>query len=440
MMRRVGFGLAVAMMFGALIGASAASAADKPKDEAAIKAPPLLQQAGVLCTVTDSRTIVKDGVLGDGVPASIYEVACQEGLGQVVIARAKAPLVQTLDCLLADQPGVDGKPSKLACKLPANQDPKASFGPVLSKLGRDCPVASARAIGATASQTVYEVACQGGAGYVVMLPKSADAKASANPCIGYDELEGAGAKCTLTTREQREAAIQALATSGGKPCTVKGHHFIGTTADHSDYLEIACAEGKGYMLQTDNAGKFKAEIDCVEASGIAGGCTLTDTRAAQTEQNGVYAKLAKKAGFNCDVSKYAAFAVNQPGLDVVELQCGNRPDGGVGIFPASGVPRVLDCIRSQTEGYHCTYTKDADIYPALYAQLKAKGKPSCVVSGARGLGRTKEGEEFVEVACADGGPGWVLDYPAGADQPGTLMNCAQAATIGGCQLPTNVKK
>lgn len=438
MLRPFGLGLAILAMVGALCGATAAAAADK--DDAAVKAPPLLQQAGVACTVTAARTIVKDGVLGDGVPASIYEVACQEGLGQVVIARAKAPLVQTLDCLLADQPGVDGKPSKLACKLPANADPKAAFGPVLSKLGRDCAVANARGVGSTAAQTVYEVACQSGPGYIVMIAKAADGASSANPCIGYDELSGAGVKCTLTTPEQREAAIQDLAKAGGKPCAVKGHHFVGTTSDHSDYLEIACTDGKGYMLETDAGGKFKAEIDCGQAAGIAGGCTLTDTRAAQTEQNNLYAKLAKKAGFNCDVSKYAAFAVNQPGVDVVELQCGNRPDGGVGIFPATGAPRVLDCIRSQTEGYHCTYTKDADIYPALYAQLKAKGKPSCVVSGARGLGRTKEGEEFVEVACADGGPGWVLDYPAGADQPGTLMNCAQAASIGGCQLPTNVKK
>jgi len=437
MMRPVGLGLAVAMMFGALIGVSAASAA--PKDNSAVEAPPLVQAKGIPCTITATRTIVKDATMADGATAAFYEVACQDGLGYVMISRSKDPKVQDEDCMLANQPGPDGKPGKLACTLPANADPKASFGPAMAKLGRDCTVDGARAIGTTPTHGVYEVACQGGAGYIVMLPATADGKASANPCVGYDEVN-AGTKCALTTPEQREARIGQLAAAGGKPCTVKGHRFVGTTSDHSDYLEVACAEGKGYMLQTDNGGKFKAEIDCVEASGIAGGCTLTDTRAAQTEQNGVYASLAKKAGFNCAVSKYAAFAVNKPGMEVVELQCGNRPDGGVGIFPATGAPRVLDCIRSQTEGYHCTYTKDEDVYPVLYAQLKAKGKPSCVVSGARGLGRTAEGEEFVEVACADGGPGWVLDYPANSDQPGTLMNCAQAATIGGCQLPTNVKK
>jgi hypothetical protein len=432
-------GLAIAALIGALVGSSAAAAADKDKDTSAAEVPALIQEKGIPCTMTASRTIVKGATMSDGSTASIYEVACQEGLGQVIISRNKDPKIQTEDCLQADVPGADGKPSKLACKLPANADPKAAFTPVMTKLGRDCAVANARPIGSTATEGVYEIACQQGAGYIVMLPKAAGAETSANPCIGYDELENATTKCQLTTPEQRAAALDQLIAAGGKPCTVAKHHFIGTTADHSDYIEVACSSGKGYVLQTDNAGKFKAEIDCALASGIAGGCTLTDARAAQTEQNGVYTKLAKKAGFNCDVAKYAAFASDKPDVDVVELQCSNRPDGGVGIFPASGNARVLDCIRAQIEGYRCSFTQESALYPALYAQLQAKGKSSCQVNGARPVGRTKEGEEFVEVACADGGPGWVLDYPPNAATPSTLLNCAQAAGVGGCQLPTNVK-
>ena len=437
MMRTFGLAVAIAAMFGASMGASAVAAA--PKDTSAVDAPPIVQQAAVPCTITGTRTIVKGGQMPDGATASFYEVSCQEGMGYVVISRTKAPLVQSVDCLAASTPGADGKPSMIACKLPANAAPSTALTATLTKIGRDCAVDKAREVGTTPTQTVYEVSCPGGAGYILLVARTAGATTSANPCIGYDEI-GGDMKCTLTTPEQRDALVNQLVAAGGKPCTVKGKHFIGTTSDHSDYLEVACSEGKGYMLQTDNAGKFKAMLDCGQAAGIAGGCTLTDARAAQTEQNAVYTKLAKKAGFNCDVSRYAAFAVTAPGLDVVELQCGNRPDGGVGVFPASGANRVFDCIRSQVEGYHCTYTKDDAVYGGLYAQLKAKGKPSCVVSGARGLGRTKEDEQFVEVACADGGPGWVLDYPPNSDTPGTLLNCAQAAAIGGCKLPTNVKK
>jgi hypothetical protein len=440
MMRPFGLGLAVALLIGALVGASAASAApkDKDKDTSAVDAPPLVQQSGVPCTIAATRTIDK-GLLSDGATATFYEVACQEGMGYVLIARNKAPLVQTEDCLIASQPAVDGKPNKLACKLPANLNPSASLAPAIAKTGRDCTIDKARPIGQSPTHFIYEVSCQGGAGYILQIPHLGAGDPAANPCIGYDEASTA-VKCTLTTPDQRNATFNTLLASGGKPCTLKAKHFVGTTPTHSDYIEVACNEGKGYVLEIDKAGKLKAEIDCAQAGGIAGGCTLTDSRAAQTEQNGVYTRLAKKAGFNCDVAKYAAFAVDKPGLDVVELQCANRPDGGVGLFPATGDAHVLDCIRSQTEGYRCSYTPDTAVYPALNEQLKAKGKTSCVVSGARGMGRTAQGEDFVEVACADGGPGWVLDYPAGAIQPGSLLNCAQAATVGGCQLPTNVKR
>jgi hypothetical protein len=436
MMRPLGIGLAIAVMISAMAGAAAAA----DKDTAMTDAPPLMQQKGIPCTVTNARTIVKNADVPDG-KASFYEVACQGNLGYVVIKRSKEPLIQAEDCLLASKPLPNGKPNNLACKLPENADSKALLTALIAKQGRDCKVDNVRGIGQTPTQGIIETSCTGGGGFIMMLPIAAGAETSINPCIGYDELADSPLKCQLTTPPQREDAIKQLVTAGGKPCTMTKHHFIGTTPEHSDYLEVACSEGKGYVLETDASGKFKSEIDCAMASGIAGGCTLTDARAAQTEQSGTYSKLAKKAGFNCDVAKYAAFASDKPGVDVVELQCSNRPDGGIGVFPATGPGRVMDCVRSQNEGYKCSYTKEADVYPLLFAQLKAKGKTTCVVNGARGMGRSKDGEDYVEVACADGGPGWVLDYPANADQPGSLLNCAQAASLGsGCQLPTNMKK
>jgi hypothetical protein len=92
-------GLAIAALIGALAGASAAAAADKDKDTSAADVPALIQAKGLPCTVTASRTIVKGATMSDGSTASIYEVACQEGLGQVFISRNKEPKIQTEDCL-----------------------------------------------------------------------------------------------------------------------------------------------------------------------------------------------------------------------------------------------------------------------------------------------------------------------------------------------------
>jgi hypothetical protein len=141
------------------------------------------------------------------------------------------------------------------------------------------------------------------------------------------------------------------------------------------------------------------------------------------------------------VSKYADFPALADGTEVVELACSNRPDGGVGFFPAKGAPTVLDCLRAGAQGYACSFSDVSPLFSKLSDQLKAKGKGSCVVSGARSYAQTSAGADLIEVACADGGPGWVVEYPAGASLPSELLNCVQAAAMGGggCQLPTNKK-
>ncbi len=76
------------------------------------------------------------------------------------------------------------------------------------------------------------------------------------------------------------------------------------------------------------------------------------------------------------------------------------------------------------------------------AALAAKGKGSCKVSDARPYGaKTGAGAYMVEVACSDGGPGWVIELAPTSDTAVDLLNCAQAAKLGGggCQLPTNKK-
>jgi TonB family protein len=393
----------------------------------------LVKLAGLPCTITDSRFIIRSQ-LANGVKASFHEVACQEGLGWVVISRSSAPMVDTQDCLSAGRPSPTGTPSFLSCTLAANLNPTAALTPLMTKTGRDCTVDKARAIGTKSNQAFFEVACQDGAGFVLQVPRASGGVLKADSCLALDQASAA-VKCELTTAEQRAAVIDRLVADGGKPCAVKSRRYIGATADHTDVVEVACTEGGGYVMQIDHTGKLKSEVDCIHSAD----CKLTDTGPALARQNSAYGALARAAGFDCEVSRYADYPVNKPGLQVVELQCSNRPDGGVGIFQAGAKGRVVDCVRAQTEGYRCALTKEETVYPALTAQLMARGKGSCVVSGARGAAHTLAGEELVEVACANGAPGWVLDYPPNALRPGSLLNCsAMAKSAAPCALPTNL--
>ncbi len=450
MSRLSGFGLAAAAMLMAVMTATASLAAPPPPGAAPVDpamrtagmkaAPGLITEASVPCTLADAREI-GTGTAADKSQTTIYEIACKEGLGYIIgkETKAGAPLL-TYNCLQTSTPLANGKPNSLACVLPANANPAAGLQPIINRTGRACTVDKGRYLGPTPDKQVYEVACQNGQGFIVLDPIAAGGAPEADNCLAYNGTTGA-IKCELTTPDQQISSVDTAASASGKCAAVKTKRYVLSTTDGSDYFEVACDDGKGYMLHVDHTGKLSETIACADAFEIGGGCTLTDARQAQTQQNAVYADLAKKAGFDCAVTKYALFPSTDPTKDVVEMACSNRPDGGVGIFPGHGPAHVYDCLRAQDEGYKCSYTPIEALYPHLNAELKAKNKGGCVVASARPFAHGDDGSDFVEVGCADGGPGWVLVYPAGASSPSELRNCVEVANLaGGCQIATNRKK
>jgi hypothetical protein len=433
-MKALGIGLAAVLIVAAVASSAFGEPISGPDRKAGMTAAPgLIASAKIPCTLTDARKA--GGGNGPTGEVTVYELACSEGLGYIVFSPNKAgstPAVQ--NCVISAEP-VNGKPPAWACKLPGNANPVAGLSGVAARSGRTCNVAKGRYIGSNDKDN-YEVVCQDGGDYVLQAAKDAAGETLLAPCMAFAAADS-GVKCTLSTPEEQNAALQKLVTSNGGACTLKDKRYMGSTASHSDFYEVSCTESKGYILEMDHAGKVVV-TDCMKASNIGGGCTMTDTRQAQTDQIAVYTALAKKAGFDCNVSKYADFPAAADGSEVVELACSNRPDGGVGVFPAKGQAHVWDCLRAETEGYKCSYSDYTGVYPKLSAVLKAKNKGSCVVNGARPYGRST-GMELVEVSCADGGPGWVIEFAQNADTANDLLNCAQAATSGGgaCQLPTN---
>ena len=234
--------------------------------------------------------------------------------------------------------------------------------------------------------------CTGTGDYILRMSKTPGTAPVASMCATF--APETGIKCGFTTPEAQLAEIDKMAAGIGQPCTVKGRRYIGSTPDHTDFFEVACSEGKGYVLQTGANGALQQSIDCVKATELAGGCTLTDVRQQQTELVGVYTHLAQKAGFDCTVSKYAEFPAKADGTEVVELACSNRPDGGVGLFPANGTPKVLDCLRASAQGYVCNMTKGPDpglrqadgVAEGLQGQLRVQDRQRAS-AGLHGLGR-----------------------------------------------------
>jgi hypothetical protein len=416
------------------------AAVDAKSREAGMKdAPALIQASGAGCTVSDARFIGEDKKAG----SKYYEVACNEGMGFALIAKKDvAPQIYT--CLESSQPGPDGKVGGLACVLPANANPGAGLAPFVKKGGVTCDIENTRAIGSGAKNSYFEVACKGGSGYVVQTvsPLNINGDVTVNSCLLYEE--GGNVSCKLTNRETQLGVVNTLntaAAAAGTTCAIKDKRYtLSTKTDN--YYEVSCQDGKGYMYQqTATTGAFARAIPCAQASFVGGGCTMTDAVAAQTEQAGFYSKLATKAGFPCDVEKYGMLPSNDPKKEVVELKCKNSEVGAIAVFTATG-GTVFDCLSAEFNGYRCSFTKKDTQYARLSQDLVGFNKASCKVSDARVIGST-DTEGFVEVACSDGLPGWVLGYPTGVAKPAAkeFLSCVQAKGIGGgCKLPTNKVK
>jgi len=452
------FGLATlgAMLIAIATFASAASAATTPapvkppeitadaRNEGKKAVPALIAAANLPCQMSDARRIGGTTDTKTGKPVTYYEVACAGAMGYVLVDHGAGVAPSWANC--PDQAKVDattGKANAAACYLPGNLDNKALLAPYVAASKVNCQISDARGIGHGESASYFEVACANDRGYIVKTsaPPRLDQPVQLITCLAFSD-PSSPVSCKLSTPAAQLAAVDALAAQSGKNCQVKDRRYLVTAQDMSNYYEVACTDGKGWVLQESADGKLAQVIGCDAAGGIAGGCTLTNAREAETQQAGLYTKLARGAGFACDVQKYSPFNVDVPGHEVVELACSNRTDGAVAIFPANSAEKanIYDCAHSELVGYRCSFTGADAALPHLTDDLKSLGKTSCVVSGEKIVGTTAEHVGYIEVACADGNPGYMIAYDLPAMSPKEALACTMAKEIaGGCTMPANVK-
>lgn len=440
-MRPIGWGVAAALCAAVLAPAvvisapkGAAPVSDAQRKQGMAEAPAVVQSAGLGCQVSDARFIGKTKDAKTKAETSYYEVACGSNMGFIVQATAGGPAA-AFSCIEMAQPaGQPPKEGAITCVLPGNSDPKAQLAPLLAKSGVQCLPEKARGIGQTKTNTILEVACQGGAGYIVIAsaPLDTSKPAEAQNCLNFDE-SGGNVRCELTDKATRLAVVDQFVQQANNGCVVKDRRFIGNSKDGADFFETSCQDGKGYIYKVQS-GKLAQHWNCGQAQNILGGCTLTDSRQASADQAATYTTLARNAGSNCDVAKYAVFQPRPGSTDeAVELVCKDG-SGAVGLFPATGKGQVLDCGRALALGYKCSQGTDRG-FASLTADLKKHGKSTCTVSDARISGQTPKGTVMVEVACADGLKGYMIEY--NTKPTVSAIGASGCAFTGGCQLKGN---
>ncbi len=428
--------------------AAAGAAAAKPPtvitkpqiDQGMKEAPPLVTASGAPCTLT-SAAYVGAGVQkvdGKDFTAKFYELACSEGMGYILVTKPAPDKPQLFDCVAA--PLVATK-----CLLPANANPASGLQKVTTAGGAACTVNNARLIGMNNTQglNIYEVGCSEGTGYILNAPQPGSAaKISEMNCL---KAELAKVECEFTPKAQRisHAAKIAAPAPFAKDCTINQARWVaGDPTKGTEYYEYGCDGGKpGFMVEASATEQFVRALNCAQAEGIAGGCTFTNVNTALTAENATYTKLATAAGMTCSVSQYRFLAVDPTTkAEMVELSCANRPASVIAYFPtdSGSKAKFYDCVRATTRGLNCKLSALDAAYPGLTQALASQGKTTCTVSGARSIG-TAESSEFIETACSDKLPGWVIEYETSSDKVKSVIACTAAKGIGGgCTLPTNV--
>lgn len=381
----------------------------------------IVQRAAVPCQMSASAWAGGSGAdKKTGTPQrDMYEVACAGQLGYILQADKDGPVL-AFSCLEMMSS------ANLNCKLAENAGNVALLQAALAKNAVPCTVEKTRSIGATADTTFLELGCQGAVGYVARLSRPVDLgkPIKVDNCLSFD-LGTSNLKCTLSDMTTRLGVVDGYVTAAKVTCPLKEKRYIGLLKDGTTAFEAACQDGKGYVLKLDQKGGIVA-LECVKAPGL---CELSDARLALTEQAGLYSRLAKTAGSACEVVSYAVFP-SSAGQEVVELTCKDGSEA-VGLFPASGKGRVVDCDHALVAGFRCAPGK-AD-YSHLTADLKTLGKPDCMVSEVQLRSKNPKGNQQIEVACKDGLPGYVVEYDSGGTKPIDAIGCR----LTGCGLPAN---
>ncbi|HYE44573.1 MAG TPA: hypothetical protein VEA44_02245 [Caulobacter sp.] len=447
-MSRNRFGVAAAVILAMVAaGATTSAAQKKPKDAAAAagaiaekdrtrgmaEAPALAKTAGVTCNITDARYVVSGTDPKTKLKTDYFEVACDQGMGFLVVVDASKPAPTVAPCWEANKP-IGDKPSPLACKLPGNLDLQAQLTPYIAKAGKACVVEKSRYIGASPTKTFLEVACQGGVGYILETasPANVSGEAKLNSCLNYEA--GQTVACELTDRATQLAVVDKLMASSGKACVMKDRRYVLSTTKGESWYEAACQDGTGYMVEQKADGTLSRALACADADFVGGGCTLTDARAAKTEQNGLYSRLATNAGFKCTVEKYGIFTV--PNKEVVELKCSDRADGAIAEFKGS-TGTIYNCAVAEAQGYRCSFTKKDLAYAQITKDLRSLKDTTCNVRETRTLDRATDNAVYVEANCDDGNGSYVLGYQRGGTKAVEVLSCVQAKNLGGCKLPGN---
>ena len=258
---------------------------------------------------------------------------------------------------------------------------KEQAGKLLATLHLSCDISDASLVvsgtqrpasgGREVDTRVYEVACGGKMGY--LLETQGTVKPLAISCLAAEEARAQdvakgrqpGFYCKLPENRDVYALLSALIGAGtGAQCSVQRLQYFGRSeSTQSEYSEVACADGKGFLLRTalPGTGAENAVMSCDDAARQGLKCRLTEATPAAQSEGPVTSETFKAAlaqhGVSCKIDQVRMIGQEDHRKRyVVEYRCTDPPGGGVAFIPLQGNSNpyeALDCAEAAVEAIPC---------------------------------------------------------------------------------------
>jgi hypothetical protein len=233
---------------------------------------------------------------------------------------------------------------------------------------------------------LYETACSNGMGYLLTLVGKASGSgiscfaASATQPGDASNPSKVDSKCHLSANQDINAIATTVMRNAGTVCDAHGVKWLGQSGSPVlDYTEVACDEGKGFVLRTPAPGSIGATIDvlsCSDAAMHGAHCQMSTPAVAAASAPAAtgggpladgprpdlqwFKDALSKHGVSCDVKK--ARVVGRESIKrryIVEYQCPQQPQGLVAYVPSpgdtAGAFESIDCAVATERKIGCQF-------------------------------------------------------------------------------------
>jgi hypothetical protein len=246
---------------------------------------------------------------------------------------------------------------------------KAETTKLATRLSLSCDVTDAEKVGhgrstvnGTTSETnVFEVACANGMGYFIV--SQADQAPTAMSCFSAEATHAAdvaqGVKsdmyCQLKANKDTKVMAATILANAGAACGVRNLQWFGqSSATHTEYSEVACDNGKGFLVRTALPGAPQPTVvmSCQEAAQQGLKCKLTDGGPVSmpVTMDTLKEALAKN-GVKCTADQIRLIGQeNSRKRYVIEAHCPEQPKGLIAFIPLEGNANPFESMNC-SDGY-----------------------------------------------------------------------------------------